>query len=223
MKLITEYVENNLEVIAEQKKNGDKNYFIEGVFMQSNKKNRNGRVYEKATLENAVNKYITEQVKTGRAVGELNHPEGPTVNLDKVSHKINSLHWQGNDVVGKASILKTPMGKIVEGLLDGGVKLGVSSRGMGSLVSRKGAQYVGDDFMLSTIDIVQDPSAPSAFVNGVMEGVEWVWDNGVLQPQDIELIETEIKSTKSSHLPEVEIRAFKNFLSKINSQNNRGI
>ena len=222
MKLITEYVENNLEVIAEQKKNGEKNYFIEGVFMQSNKKNRNGRVYEKATLENAVEKYVTEQVKTGRAVGELNHPEGPTVNLDKVSHKIEDLHWQGSDVIGKASILKTPMGKIVEGLLEGGVKLGVSSRGMGSLVSKKGAQYVGDDFMLSTIDIVQDPSAPSAFVNGVMEGVEWVWDNGVLQPQDIEIIETEIKSTPRRGLPEVEIKAFKNFLSKINSQNNRG-
>ena len=160
MKLITEYVENNLEVIAEQKKNGEKNYFIEGVFMQSNKKNRNGRVYEKATLENAVEKYVTEQVKTGRAVGELNHPEGPTVHLDKVSHKIEDLHWQGSDVIGKASILKTPMGKIVEGLLEGGVKLGVSSRGMGSLVSKNGAQYVGDDFMLSTIDIVQDPSAP---------------------------------------------------------------
>ena len=215
MKLITEYVENNLEVIAEQKKNGEKNYFIEGVFMQSNKKNRNGRVYEKATLENAVEKYVSEQVKTGRAVGELNHPEGPTVNLDKVSHKINDLHWQGNDVVGKASILKTPMGKIVEGLLEGGVKLGVSSRGMGSLVSKNGAQYVGDDFMLSTIDIVQDPSAPSAFVNGVMEGVEWVWDNGLIRQQDIEVIETEIKSAPSKDLHEAEIRAFKNFLSKL--------
>ena len=222
MKLITEFVDNDLDIIVEAKKGGEKNYFIEGVFMQSEKKNKNGRVYEKSTLENAVNKYIDEQVKTGRAVGELNHPEGPTVNLDKVSHKINSLHWQGNDVVGKASILKTPMGKIVEGLLEGGVKLGVSSRGMGSLVSKKGAQYVGDDFMLSTIDIVQDPSAPSAFVNGVMEGVEWVWDNGVLQPQDIEIIETEIKSTPRRGLPEVEIKAFKNFLSKINSQNNRG-
>jgi hypothetical protein len=115
------------------------------------------------------------------------------------------------------------MGQIVEGLLEGGVKLGVSSRGMGSLVQKNGAQYVGDDFMLSTVDIVQDPSAPSAFVNGVMEGVEWVWDNGVLSPQDIELIETEIKSTPKKHLPEVEIRAFKNFLSNINSQNNRGI
>ena len=216
MKLITEYVENNLEVIAEQKKNGEKNYFIEGVFMQSNKKNRNGRVYEKATLENAVEKYVTEQVKTGRAVGELNHPEGPTVNLDKVSHKIEDLHWQGSDVIGKASILKTPMGKIVEWLLEGGVKLGVSSRGMGSLVSKRCAQYVGDDFMLSTIDIVQDPSAPSAFVNGVMEGVEWVWDNGLIRQRDIEEIETEIKSTSKVNLPEAEIRAFKNFLSKLN-------
>jgi len=218
MKLITEYVENNLEMICEAKKDGSKNYFIEGVFMQSNQKNRNGRIYEKRVMEKAVDKYVTEQVKTGRAVGELNHPEGPTVNLDKVSHKINDLHWQGNDVVGKASILKTPMGKIVEGLLEGGVKLGVSSRGMGSLVSKNGAQYVGDDFMLSTIDIVQDPSAPSAFVNGVMEGVEWVWDNGLIRQQDIEVIETEIKRAPRKDLHEAEIRAFKNFLSKINSK-----
>lgn len=218
MKLITEHIDQELDIICEAKKNGEKDYFIEGVFMQSNQKNRNGRIYEKKTLEKAVEKYVTEQVKTGRAVGELNHPEGPTVNLDKVSHKINSLHWQGNDVVGKASILKTPMGKIVEGLLEGGVKLGVSSRGMGSLVAKNGVQYVGDDFMLATVDIVQDPSAPSAFVNGVMEGVEWVWENGLIKPQDIELIETEIKSTSSKNLPEVEIRAFKNFLSKLNSQ-----
>ena len=216
MKLITEYVEQNLETICEARKDGTKNYFIEGVFMQSNKKNRNGRIYEKKTMEKAVEKYVTEQVKTGRAVGELNHPEGPTVNLDKVSHKITDLHWQGNDVVGKASILKTPMGQIVEGLLEGGVKLGVSSRGMGSLVSKNGAQYVGDDFMLSTVDIVQDPSAPSAFVNGVMEGVEWVWDNGIIRSQDIEEIETEIKSTPRKDLQVAEIKAFKNFLSKLN-------
>jgi hypothetical protein len=216
MKLITEYVENNLDVICEAKKDGEKSYFIEGVFMQSNKKNRNGRIYEKKTMEKAVEKYMFEQVRTGRAVGELNHPEGPTVNLDKVSHKITDLHWQGNDVVGKASILKTPMGKIVEGLLEGGVKLGVSSRGMGSLVSKNGAQYVGDDFMLSTVDIVQDPSAPSAFVNGIMEGVEWVWDNGLIRQQDIEEIETEIRSAPRKNLQEAEIRAFKNFLSKLN-------
>jgi hypothetical protein len=216
MKLITEYVEQNIETICEQKKDGSKDYFIEGVFMQSNKKNRNGRIYEKASLEKAVEKYVVEQVKEGRAVGELNHPEGPTVNLDKVSHKITDLHWQGNDVVGKASILKTPMGKIVEGLLEGGVKLGVSSRGMGSLVQKNGASYVGDDFMLATVDIVQDPSAPSAFVNGVMEGVEWVWDNGLIRQQDIEAIETEIKSAPRKNLQEAEIRAFKNFLSKLN-------
>jgi hypothetical protein len=216
MKLITEYVEQNIETICEQKKDGSKDYFIEGVFMQSNKKNRNGRIYEKASLERAVEKYVTEQVKQGRAVGELNHPEGPTVNLDKVSHKITDLHWQGNDVVGKASILKTPMGKIVEGLLEGGVKLGVSSRGMGSLVQKNGASYVGDDFMLATVDIVQDPSAPSAFVNGVMEGVEWVWDNGLIRQQDIEAIETEIKRAPRKDLQEAEIRAFKNFLSKLN-------
>ena len=218
MKLITEHIDQELEVICEAKKNGDKNYFIEGVFMQANQKNKNGRIYEKKVLEAAVDKYVTEQVKTGRAVGELNHPEGPTVNLDKVSHKINSLDFRGNDVVGKASILKTPMGKIVEGLLEGGVKLGVSSRGMGSLVQKNGTQHVGNDFMLATVDIVQDPSAPSAFVNGIMEGVEWVWDNGIIKQQDIELIETEIKSTTKKNLPEVEIRAFKNFLSKINSQ-----
>ena len=216
MKLITEHIDQELEIICEAKKNGEKNYFIEGVFMQANQKNKNGRIYEKKVLEAAVDKYVTEQVKTGRAVGELNHPEGPTVNLDKVSHKINSLDFRGNDVVGKASILKTPMGKIVEGLLEGGVKLGVSSRGMGSLVQKNGASYVGDDFMLSTVDIVQDPSAPSAFVNGVMEGVNWVWDNGIIKQQDIEEIETEIKEAKVGNLPEVEIKAFKNFLSKLN-------
>ena len=219
MRLITEFVDNDLDIIVEANtKTGEKQYAIEGVFMQSESKNKNGRIYEKAVMEKAVNKYIDEQVKTGRAVGELNHPDGPTVNLDKVSHKINSLHFQGNDVVGKASILKTPMGKIVEGLLDGGVKLGVSSRGMGSLVQRNGTQHVGNDFMLATVDIVQDPSATSAFVNGIMEGVEWVWDNGIIKQQDIELIETEIKSTTRKFLLEAEIRAFKNFLSKINSQ-----
>ena len=219
MRLITEFVDNDLDIICEaNKKTGEKQYAIEGVFMQSEAKNKNGRIYEKAVMEKAVNKYIDEQVKTGRAVGELNHPEGPTVNLDKVSHKINSLHWQGNDVVGKASILKTPMGKIVEGLLEGGVKLGVSSRGMGSLVSKKGAQYVGDDFMLSTIDIVQDPSAPSAFVNGVMEGVEWVWNNGIIEAQAIEKIETEIKKAPRADLYETQVREFKNFLSLVKSK-----
>jgi len=217
MKLIAEYIETDLDVIVEKAANGKKNLIIEGVFMQANKKNRNGRVYEKKVLEGAVNKYIEEQVKTGRAVGELNHPDGPTINLDKVSHKITELRWDGNDVVGKASILQTPMGKIVEGLLEGGVKLGVSSRGMGTLVNKSGVQHVGGDFMLSTVDIVQDPSAPEAFVNGIMEGVDWVWNNGVLVAQEIESIETEIKESKLAS-PDTEIRAFKNFLSKLNSK-----
>jgi len=217
MKLIAEYIETDLDVIVEKAANGKKNLIIEGVFMQANKKNRNGRVYEKKVLEGAVNKYIEEQVKTGRAVGELNHPDGPTINLDKVSHKITDLRWEGNDVVGKASILQTPMGKIVEGLLEGGVKLGVSSRGMGTLVNKSGVQHVGGDFMLSTVDIVQDPSAPEAFVNGIMEGVDWVWNNGVLVAQEIESIETEIKESNLAS-PDTEIRAFKNFLSKLNSK-----
>jgi hypothetical protein len=214
MKLITEYVENDLQATITEAKNGEKAYVIEGIFMQADQKNRNGRIYEKATLENAVGKYVKEQVKTGRAVGELNHPDGPTINLDKVSHKITELRFEGSDVIGKASILNTPMGNIVKGLLEGGVKLGVSSRGMGSLAQKNGTMYVKDDFVLSTVDIVQDPSAPSAFVNGVMEGVEWVWNNGILEAQEIEKIETEIHKARYGS-SDAEIRAFKNFLSKL--------
>ena len=215
MKLISEYVSQPFDVLIEKNEKGEKNFVIEGVFMQANKKNRNGRVYDKTILEAAVGKYVSEQVSQGRAVGELNHPEGPTVNLDKVSHKITKLEFSGNDVMGKASILNTPMGNIVSGLLEGGVKLGVSSRGMGSLVQKNGASYVNGDFMLSTVDIVQDPSAPEAFVNGIMEGKDWIWDNGILRAQDIELIETEIKTAKNINSSDVEIRAFKNFLSKL--------
>ncbi len=215
MKLIAEYNDSDITTYITEDKKGNKSHVIEGVFMQADAKNRNGRIYEKKILEAAVNKYVKEQVSTGRAVGELNHPEGPTVNLDKVSHKITELKWEGSNVVGKASILKTPMGQIVEGLLEGGVKLGVSSRGMGSLVQKNGVNYVGKDFMLATVDIVQDPSAPEAFVNGIMEGVEWVWDNGILKARDIEIIETEIKTAKNTASSDVEIRAFKNFLSKL--------
>jgi hypothetical protein len=215
MKLISEYVSQPFDVLIEKNEKGEKNFVIEGVFMQANKKNRNGRVYDKTILEAAVGKYVSEQVSQGRAVGELNHPEGPTVNLDKVSHKITELKFEGSDVIGKASILNTPMGKIVEGLLEGGVKLGVSSRGMGTLVNKQGVSHVGKDFMLSTVDIVQDPSAPEAFVNGIMEGVEWVWNNGILCPQDIEEIETEIKEARGMRSSDIEIKAFKNFLSKL--------
>jgi hypothetical protein len=215
MKLISEYHDSNLQVISEERKDGKKEYVIEGVFMQADKANRNGRIYEKSILEAAVNKYVKEQVETGRAVGELNHPDGPGINLDKVSHKITELRFEGSDVIGKASILQTPMGKIVEGLLEGGVKLGVSSRGMGSLEKKNGVMQVGKDFMLATVDIVQDPSAPEAFVNGIMEGVDWVWDNGILKPQEIEKIETEIKEARNMRSSDIEIKAFKNFLSKL--------
>jgi len=218
MKLIAEYTEDQLEVVTEATKDGGKKYAIEGVFMSAEQKNRNGRIYPRMVMEGAVDKYVTEQVAKGRAVGELNHPEGPTVNLDKVSHKIESLDWKGNDVVGKATILETPMGQIVRGLLDGGVKLGVSTRGMGSLENRGGAMIVKPDFLLNAVDIVQDPSAPSAFVNGVMEGVEWVWNNGIIEAQAIEKIETEIKKASRTDLYETQVREFKNFLSLLKSK-----
>ena len=214
MKLITEQIESGLEYITEEK-NGKKEVVIEGIFMQAEKKNRNGRVYPRATMEKAVNRYVTEQVSKGRAVGELNHPDGPTINLDKVSHRITELKWDGNNVMGKALILDTPMGQIVKGLVEGGVQLGVSSRGMGTLVQRNGVNTVGEDFMLSTVDIVQDPSAPEAFVNGIMEGVEWIYDNGILKAQEIEEYETEIKRASSPQLAEAQMKVFKDFLSKL--------
>lgn len=217
MKLISEFTENGLSCLVEKKENGDKSYIIEGIFAQADAKNRNGRIYPRAIMQSAVDKYVTEQVSKKRAVGELNHPEGPTVNLDKVSHLIIDLRLEGNNVIGKAQILDTPMGKIVKGLLEGGVQLGVSTRGMGSLEQRNGIMYVKDDFHLATVDIVQDPSAPDAFVNGIMEGVDWVWNNGILEPQIIEQMETEIKSAPKADLYETQVREFKNFLSLIKS------
>ena len=215
MKLITEHTEE-VSYIVEAKEDGSKNYVIEGIFAQADQKNRNGRIYPKAILENAISKYDKEQVQTQRAVGELNHPAGPIINLDKVSHRITELNWDGNNVMGKALILDTPNGKIVKGLLDGGVKLGVSTRGMGTLEQKNGVNMVGKDYVMNTVDIVQDPSAPSAFVNGIMEGVEWIWNNGVLEAQELEKIETEIRNASRSDRSAVEIREFKNFLSKIN-------
>jgi len=212
MKLITEYTESDVEMIVEEK-DGKKSHLIEGVFAQADAKNRNGRIYPMAVMEKAVNKYVTDQVKQGRAVGELNHPDGPTVNLDKVSHLIKDLQFEGKNVMGKALILDTPNGQIVKGLLEGGVKLGVSTRGMGSLEQRNNAMVVKDDFILNTVDIVQDPSAPAAFVNGIMEGVEWVWNNGIIEAQVIEKMETEIKKAPRSDLYETQVREFKNFLS----------
>jgi len=216
MKLITEYTENDtLQCIIEKKADGEKNYVIEGVFAQTDKKNRNGRVYPKPIMEKAIGKYDKEQIQKNRAVGELNHPEGPTVNLDKVSHRITEMKFQGNDVVGKAQILDTPMGKIVKGLLDGGVQLGVSTRGMGSLERQNDTMVVKDDFILSTVDIVQDPSAPNAFVNGIMEGVSWESDGHGHFTQTIEEGETEVKESKECFSEEQQSAGFEHFLSKL--------
>ena len=216
MKLISEFHDQNLEVLAEEK-NGKKSFVIQGIFAQAESKNRNGRIYQKPVMEKAVGKYAGEQVSKGRAVGELNHPEGPTVNLDKVSHKIDELIFEGNDVMGKATVLDTPMGNIVKGLLEGGVQLGVSTRGMGSLEPRNDAMYVKNDFILNAIDIVQDPSAPGAFVNGIMEGVEWIWNNGIIEQRAVEKMETEIKNAPRQKLYETQVREFKNFLSLLKS------
>lgn len=213
MKLVTEFNDVGLKFITEAAAGGSKRVRLEGVFMQAEKPNRNKRRYPMGVLRPAVEKYINEQVKTGRAVGELNHPEGPTVNLDKVSHRITELKWDGNNVVGKALILDTPMGKIVKGLIEGGVQLGVSTRGMGSLEQgRDGIMEVKDDFILSTVDIVQDPSAPDAFVNGIMEGVEFF-----LKGNEIvcEKIKDRIHNTPMNKLEEAKLREFKLFLDEI--------
>ena len=219
MKLISEYAENKLNFLVEEdKKTGKKNYAIQGIFAQAETKNRNGRIYPMSIMEKALGKYVDTQVSKGRAVGELHHPEGPTVNLDRVSHKIDDLHFEGKNVVGKASILDTPMGQVVKGLLDGGVTFGVSTRGMGSLKNNGNAMVVNDDYILNAVDIVQDPSAPSAFVNGIMEGVEWVWNNGIIESRTIEKMETEIKKAPRTNLYETEVREFKNFLSLLKSK-----
>ncbi len=217
MKLITETNLDGIDMITEAKEDGSKSYFIEGVFMQSETKNKNGRVYPKDILMNEVARYITEYVGNKRALGELGHPEGPTVNLERVSHIITELRQEGDDIVGKAKIMDTPYGKIVKNLIDEGAKIGVSSRGMGSLKkNRNGINEVQKDFMLSAVDIVADPSAPSAFVNGIMEGKEWIWENGIIKSQDIESYETLIKSASSKvDLEEKALYAFVDFLSKL--------
>jgi len=206
MKLIAEYTEQDIQCLVEAKEDGSKNYTIEGVFAQAEQKNRNGRIYPKMIMEKAVNKYAKEQVATKRAVGELNHPEGPTVNLDKVSHLITELKVEDKNVMGKATILGTPMGEIVKNLMDEGATLGVSSRGMGSLDQRGGANYVRSDFKLATAgDIVADPSAPNAFVEGIMEGKEWVWDHGNLV--EAQVYEMKQRIEKRARLREDKLKA----------------
>ena len=217
MKLISEYTNYALDqVIVEQNEKGEKEYFIEGVFMQSEIKNRNGRVYPKAIMEKEVNRYREEFIEKGRAFGELGHPDGPTINLDKVSHLIQSLEADGNNYIGKAKILSTPNGQIVRNLLDDGAKLGVSSRGLGSLEEKGGAQYVKGDFQLATAaDIVADPSAPEAFVEGIMEGVEWIMESGILRAVDAESMQRELKTAKLSKLEETKLNLWKRFVENL--------
>ena len=215
MKLITENIED-VEYITEETKDGKKVYSIRGIFMQADVKNRNGRVYPKEILTNEVIRYNKEFINNKRAFGELGHPEGPVVNLERVSHMINKLYPDGNNFIGEAKILDTPYGKIVKNLIDEGAKLGVSSRGMGTLVHKDGANHVKDDFYLATAaDIVADPSAPNAFVEGIMEGKEWVWNNGNIKEQDISALKVQIESAKKSQREDVNARVFQEFLSKI--------
>jgi hypothetical protein len=213
MKLITEQIED-VRILTEEK-NGKKLLYIEGVFLQSELTNRNGRRYPFEVLNREVERYNEEYVKTKRALGELGHPDGPTINLDRVSHRITNIRAEGNNFMGKAQILDTPMGKIAKSLLDEGVQLGVSSRGMGSIDKQEGVSIVRDDFMLTTAaDIVADPSAPDAFVNGIMEGKEWVWDNGILKEAKVDKYRRYIDESRRD-LETRTLRVFEDFLSNL--------
>lgn len=216
MKLIKEVFETT-NLIVEEKLGKGKTYFIEGVFLQSNLKNRNGRMYPESTMDREVGRYLKESVQSNRAYGELGHPDTPSINLDRVSHLIVDLRKEGTNWIGKAKILETPMGQIARGLLDGGANLGVSSRAMGSLkMNNEGINIVQDDFMLSTAaDIVADPSAPDAFVRGIMENKEWIFVDGKFVEQNIEEVRSFVKKTSSRNLEEAKIQAFQHFLSKI--------
>tara|TARA_Y100000004_G_C8842678_1_gene381202 strand:- start:19 stop:666 length:648 start_codon:yes stop_codon:yes gene_type:complete len=215
MLLITETVEG-VTCITEERDAGGKDYYIEGIFMQSEKKNRNGRVYPKDILTSEVNRYNKEFVRSSRALGELGHPEGPTINLERVSHMIKELNFDGNNVIGKAKIMDTPYGKIVQNLIDEGVKIGVSSRGMGSLKKNGSINEVQKDFYLSAVDIVADPSAPDAFVEGIMEGKEWVWENGILKARNIDSYKTLIQEAPNKQeLQQRKIDAFCDFISRL--------
>jgi len=214
MKLITETIED-IEVLTEATTNGGKSYKIKGVFMQADIKNRNGRVYPVQTLAKEVARYTKEFINKKRAFGELGHPDGPTVNLERVSHMITSLKPEGKNFIGEAKVMDTPYGKIVKNLIDEGAQLGVSSRGMGSIQQSQGRNVVGKDFYLATAaDIVADPSAPDAFVEGIMENKEWVWDNGILKSIEVEQYKEEIERTRRKELAEVKANIFKDFISK---------
>jgi hypothetical protein len=212
MKLFCD-INENIQVLTEEPSPGQKNYFIEGIFLQGNITNRNKRRYPMETLQNEVGRYNDNFVKQKRAFGELGHPEGPTINLERVSHMITELRQEGSNFIGRAKIMDTPYGKIVKNLIDEGAKLGVSSRGMGSLEERNGVNVVKDDFQLATAaDIVADPSAPEAFVRGIMEGKEWIWESGRLIEADIEQIKKDIRKSSSRHLEETKMNVFNKFL-----------
>ena len=214
MKLISEEIQQ-AEYLVEEK-NGKKDYKIRGIFLQSDIKNRNGRIYENDILAKEVNRYNREFIQKNRAFGELGHPDGPVVNLERVSHMVTALTPDGKNFMGEAKIMNTPYGKIVKGLIDEGAQLGVSSRGMGSIENKGGFNYVKDDFYLATAaDIVADPSAPDAFVEGIMEGKEWVWDNGVLVERDIEAWKLEIYKARKRELEEKKVKVFESFLKKL--------
>ena len=214
MRLIAEEI-TQVEFLSEEKE-GKKNHFIEGVFLQAELQNKNGRKYPVKTLEREVAKYEEHHIRKGRALGELGHPDGPSINLDRVSHKIESLKQEGNNFIGRAKILETPMGNIAKNLLNEGVRLGVSSRGMGSLKKEEGCNVVCDDFMLATAaDIVADPSAPDAFVDGIMEGKEWVWNNGILKESAVAEIKHEIDEATLINIQERKISAFSQFLKSL--------
>ena len=214
MRLIAEEI-TDVKFLSEEKE-GKKNYFIEGIFLQAELKNRNNRMYPLGTLQKEVAKYDENYIQKGRALGELGHPDGPSINLDRVSHKITNLKQEGNNFIGKAKLLETPMGKIAKDLLSEGVKLGVSSRGMGSIRKEENCSVVMDDFMLATAaDIVADPSAPDAFVDGIMEGKEWVWDNGILKESAVAEIKKEIDQATLINLQERKISAFEAFLKSL--------
>lgn len=214
MKLITE-INEDIKYIKENTGNGDKAYFIEGIFMQASVKNRNGRVYPQGILVNECKRYIKEYVDKGRALGELNHPTGPTVNLDRVSHIIKELHEDGNTIYGKAKIMDTPMGRIVKNLIEEGAQLGVSTRGMGSLKSKNGYQEVQEDFMLAAVDIVADPSAPNAFVNGIMEGKEWIYENNSWSERNTEEARKIIKRSSGKNLDKNIVSLFNQYFRNI--------
>lgn len=214
MLLITEHIEDGLKYLTEGQ-GAEKNTFIEGIYMQAEQENRNMRIYTRSVLESAVDKYVREYVTPCRAGGELNHPSGPAVNPERISHRIVELKWDGNNVIGKALVLDTPMGQIVKGLIKGGMKLGVSSRGMGTIESKQGKSYVKNDFRLSAVDVVHDPSAPSAFVNGIMEGVEYFYEGDAIVSKVSEKMHSQMQRMSLKEIAEKQASMFSKFLNEI--------